>query len=187
MIFKRFFLLFLLFHPLFLSAQVLNGIGTKWSDEFTEWMIFVYSEEEEEEEEPGELRMRWQMQNDWSEWDYRIGDQVGSIKQLWKEDPTQWEIRGDGEVITVRTKWSNDFSEWRITDNERNLTLRSRWRNNFNEWLVSEKEYGAFEIYTRFEDDPREWDIVDELDDSISLHLKMAFIFIAIYHSSPRY
>ena len=47
---------------------------SKWSDDFREWTIFTDDEEEE-----GELTMRWQQQMDWTQWDYRLGEETGSI------------------------------------------------------------------------------------------------------------
>ena len=163
------------------AQEILTGVGTKWSDEFREWTIYTDDEEVE-----GDLIMRWQMKNDWTEWDYRIDEEIGSIRMKWKDDPSQWEIRGNGEIITARMLWKNDVREWRITNNTKSITLKSKWGNNLNEWLLKEDKYGYFEIYTEWENDPREWVIVDELDEDISLPMKMAFIFIAIYHSSPK-
>ena len=177
---KLHLILSLILIPLISEAQYLTGIGTKWSDEFTEWTLYT-----EDEEVEGDLIMRWQFQNDPSEWDYRLQDKTGSIRLIWKKDPNRWEIRGEGKVITARTLWKNDFREWRITDNSKTLTLRSRYGNSFNEWLVKEKKHGSFEMYTSWENDPRDWNIVDDLDESISFPMKMALVFITVFHSSP--
>lgn len=178
---KIIFALFILL-PLFTQAQYITGIGTTWDDAFTEWTI--YSDDEAVQ---GELRARWAMREDWTQWDYYLGEEKGTATMPWKNDPTQWEFRGyDNEVITCRTKWKNDFSEWRITDNKTTLTLRSRWRDNMNEWIVVDREYGEFAVYTLWENDPREWEIFDELDEEISFNMKMAIVFISIYHSFPK-
>ena len=163
-------------------SQYLTGIGTKWSDEFTEWNIYV-----DDEDVIGDLSMRWRFQNDWTMWDYRIGEETGAINLVWKNNPNQWELRGDNRVITARTVYNNNFTEWRITDNNTTLTLRSRWTNNFNEWSIKENgRYGDFVIYTEWEDDPREWSIVDELDESIGLPMKLCIVFLTVYNSVPK-
>lgn len=178
---KLFFLLLLFAMPWFVQAQWLTGVATKWNDSFIEWSVFTENEEEE-----GSLEIRWKRQLDWSNWDYQVGDEYGSIRQSFSNDPSQWVIRGSEDVITARTRWVNDFREWRITDNSTTLIFRSRWKNNFNEWLLADEQYGNFAVLTTWSDDPREWEIVDELDEDISLTMKMAMVFIAIYQSSPK-
>lgn len=164
-----------------LSAQTLTGMSTNWSDSFIEWTVYTADEEVE-----GDLKMRWQMQNDWSQWDYRVGEKTGEIKMKWKDDPSNWEVRGENQIIFAHTKWKNDFSEWRIAGERHVLNLKTRYRNDGNDWLVEDKELGKFEIFTEYEGDPRDWIIVDELKPEVELPLKMAILFLAIYHSSPR-
>jgi hypothetical protein len=178
---KKLLLLFLISLPTLIMAQTLTGIASKWSDEFTEWDILT-----DDEDVVGELKMRWQLQGDWSEWDYRIEEEIGTIKLKWKNDPTQWEIRGYDEVVTAKMLWSNDIREWRITNNSISLTLKTRYGNLLDEWRVREDNYGRFEIYTHWEGDPREWDIVDELDEAMSLEMRMALVFISVFHSLPK-
>jgi len=164
-----------------LQAQVLTGISAKWSDAFNEWTFFTDTEDEE-----GDLTMRWQMRNDWSEWDYRIGESSGSIRMKWKDDPTQWEVRGDGEIVTIRMKWNNDISQWTLSDGTNRFTFKTRWANNLNEWILKNEDKGIFEIYTEYENDPRDWLIVDEMDEEISLPMKLGMIFIAVFNSVPK-
>lgn len=181
-----------------LHAQTLSGISTRWSDSFVEWELFAFaqdttSEEEDDSEAPdeesvGELKLRWlQMRDDWSEWDYHLGDERGTIKLKWKDDPTQWELRSyDGAVVTMRTAWNNDLTEWRVTDNSLSLTLRSRWTNQFDEWLVQDPARGTFYLYTLHRGDPRDWAIEDGLDGSVSPQMKLALVFLTVFQSTPR-
>ncbi len=178
---KNLLYLAILLFPLSSHAQYLAGMGTKWSDSFTEWTIFT-----DEEGEEGELVMRWQSRGDWTEWDYRLGDVMGTFKLVWKNDPGQWELRGNGRTITARTVFPRDFREWRITDNTNTLTLRCRYTNNFDEWQLKEDRFGNFDIFTEWEGDPREWGINDELDETISLEMKLVAVFVAVITSSPR-
>jgi len=164
-----------------LQAQVLTGISAKWSDAFNEWTLNTDVEDEE-----GDLNMRWQMRNDWSEWDYRIGESSGSIRMKWKDDPTQWEIRGNNETVTAKAIWKDDPTEWRISNNDITLTFKSRWKNELNEWELREDKYGTLKVYTNWDNDPRDWNVLDELDEEITLPMKMAMLFIATYHSSPK-
>ncbi len=163
------------------SAQVITGMATKWSDDFRDWIIFTDIEDEE-----GSLTMRWQNQLDWTEWDYRLGEETGTIRLKWKDDPSEWEIRGGGEIISVRMKWNNDFNVWTISDGSTRLTLKAPYNNNFNDWEIDKNKYGVFEMYMEWTDDPREWTIVDELDEDLSLHFKIAIAFTGIFHSFPK-
>jgi hypothetical protein len=162
-------------------AQYITGIGTKWSDEFTEWNIYT-----DDEDLVGEITMRWQMQRDWTEWDFNLGDESGTIKLKWKNDPNLWEINGNNELITARTLWKDDASEWRITNNSQSITLKRRWNNNFNEWSLKSDKHGEFDIITDWEGDPREWIVKDDLDEDISDAMKVAILFLVTFHSSPK-
>ncbi len=160
-----------------IHAQELTGIATKWSDSFTEWVIFTDDEELE-----GELRLRWLSNNDWSEWEYRVGDASGSIRLKWKPNQNEWEVRGDNEIVTMRTVWNNDFREWRISA-DKTLTLKCRHGNLFDEWELDSSD---FRIATVWEGDPRDWLIEDRLGDEVSLPVKMAVVFIAVFNSTPK-
>lgn len=163
------------------SGQSLFGVSSKWDDSFREWAIFT-----EDEEQEGELMMRWPFREDWTEWEYQLEDFGGDIRQQWKNDPSKWQISGDGERITARRLWANSNREWRITNNSTSLTLRSKYGNDFGSWQIREETYGKFEMFTDIEGDPRDWVIVDEMDEEISLAFKMAIVFIVLHHSTPR-
>ncbi|MEO6039141.1 MAG: hypothetical protein ABIQ93_12075 [Saprospiraceae bacterium] len=178
------------------QVQTFSGIGSRWSDSFVEWDLLAFSTDKaglEEDEEPpqetiGELKLRWlNVRDDWSEWDFEIFGQRGTIRQKWKDDFTNWELRTyDGAVVTMRAAWANDLNEWRITDNDFSLTLKSRWTNQLDEWLVQDPTRGRFYMYTLRQRDPRDWVIEDQLDSSVSLPMRMALVFITVFHGSPR-
>ena len=165
-----------------LSAQILTGLSAKWNDDFSEWIILTEYEDVE-----GELIMTWQLQNDWSSFDYRIEDASGNIKIKWRDNPNEWETRGDNEIITARTRWPDDPREWRITDNDRTFHFKSKWGNNPNVWLVTDDAYGYFEMYMYQRNDFREWVIIDELAEEIPLAMKMTMVFLAMNNSTPKF
>ncbi|MEN9416146.1 MAG: hypothetical protein RLZ62_2450 [Bacteroidota bacterium] len=191
-------LLFLMcssFFLLQLHAQTISTVSTRWNDSFVEWDIYASegldepdSAEPPEEVLYGELKLRWlNVRDDFSEWTYELNGERGTIKQKWKNDPTQWELRTyTGDVITMRTSWANDFSEWRVTNNSFSLLLGSRWKNRLDEWLTDDPNRGRFYIYTLRERDPRDWAVEDNLSEEVSEPMKMALIFIAIFHSTPK-
>ncbi len=177
-----------------LPAQTISGISSRWSDSFVEWEIYMQPEKARDEEEAsqeevfGEMKLRWlNVRDDWSEWDFEMGGQRGTIKRRWKDDPSQWELRTyEGDVVTMRIAWAGDFTEWRVTDNSVTLTLKSRWTNQFDEWLVQDSNRGQFYMYTMRRMDPRDWTIEDDLDETVSYPMRLALIFLTVYQSTPK-
>jgi len=175
------------------QAQTLDAVISRWDDEFTEWDIYTLEGDQEVIEDNGEeviaiessgqLVMRWQADKNWREWDFTVDGLTGSARQMWKDDPTQWEIRLGNEVVTCRAAWRDDPSEWRITNNRKMLTWRAKHPRDFSEWRLRGDTYGKFVVHTTFINDPRDWTIIDELDDNIPFAMKMAMTFLAIYHS----
>ncbi|MBL7808082.1 MAG: hypothetical protein JNN28_09720, partial [Saprospiraceae bacterium] len=141
-----------------------------------------------QEELYGEFKLRWlNVRDDWSEWDFELGGERGTIRQKWKDDPQQWELRTySGVVVTMRTAWSGDFKEWRVSDNDVTLNIRSKWSNQFDEWQVQDTNYGNFYLYTLRSQDPRDWAVDDKLTPNISVEMKLAMIFLVIYNTSPK-
>jgi hypothetical protein len=160
------------------SAQFMTEITTKRPNNFTEWEIYT---EKEEDFPTGELRWQYNMQGDFSDWEYDVERNNGSIRLKWKNDPTQWEFRGDGTLIHARIIYPNDFTEWRITDN-----VMSTYRNDLSEWRVEDEQYGKFLIRVKYQNDARTWEIFDELSKEIPFTMKMAMVFTAVYHSVPK-
>ncbi|MDX1912685.1 MAG: hypothetical protein SFV22_14435 [Saprospiraceae bacterium] len=189
------FLLCLFSFALRAQAPVITTVSSRWQNSFVEWDIFssIRPEELEEGEEAdeeyyGEMKLRWlNVRDDFSEWDYELGGQRGTIRQKWKDDPQQWELRSyTGVVITMRTTWNNDFKEWRVSDNAISLNIRSKWTNQLDEWELRDSQHGSFYLYTLRTRDPRDWAIDDRLSPDISEEMKLAMIFLAIFHSTPK-
>ncbi len=169
----------LLWAGISLTAQTLTSAETRFADTFSEWTLYAAEEE-------GELLRRWQSGDDWTSWDYRLGGHSGQIQLKWTGNPNEWEIRGDNQIITARTIWKGDFREWRISSPGHRIELRSRYKNILEEWAMEKEETGYFGMYTTWEGDPRAWTIVDELDESVSFPIKMALVFLVLYHSTPK-
>lgn len=174
------------------QEQPLSGVSARWNDSFVEWDVYTTNPDTSDPEAPGEivageLKLRWlNVNEDWTQWDFTLGELRGTVRLKW-QDPNEWELRTyAGDVITMRTAWRNDFKEWRITNNSVALTLRSRWTNQLDEWLVDDPNRGRFYLYTLRERDPRDWAIEDSLDESVSTAMKLAMVFLTVFHSSPR-
>ena len=163
-----------------LSAQTLTGAATRYSNDYGDWILYTLDEDTE-----GTLQRRWKTSDDWTTWDYRIGEHTGQVKLKWSKNSNEWEIRGSNQIITARTIYNNDFRQWRLSGNSSRLTIGSRYGNIVEDWEVKEDHLGYFGIYTVWEGDPREWKIVDELSDEVSIPMKVALTFIVLYHSTP--
>lgn len=163
------------------DTAALTGMATRWNDSFTEWDIFTT-----ETESRGELRLASVTQDDWSRWQYRIGEGVGTIRQKWPDNPNEWEARGDNAIATARTIFRNNFREWRVTDGTHTVTLRTRYQNLAEDWALQSERHGWFEMYTAYEGDLRDWIIVDELSDEVPLPMRVLLGFLVVYHSTPK-
>lgn len=163
------------------SQEYIGGIYSRWSDSFAAWEIV-----DEEEEIVGFIEQLWMNQNNWKEWRIEVFEQSGIIRQKWRDDPNLWEIRIENEIVTAQTRWGNDRRNWRITDNEITLNLECKYGNNISEWIVEDKTLGTFTINTINDNDPRDWYISDQLDESVSLPMKTAIVFLTVFNSAPK-
>ncbi|MDH3652271.1 MAG: hypothetical protein OEQ53_21460 [Saprospiraceae bacterium] len=164
------------------DAQRLIGLSTRWDDSFAEWILYT-----EDEDIEGEIVMRWPTKDDWSEWDYRIGESSGFIKVKWKNDANLWEVRGDNEIVTIRTVWQNDWRQWEVKSSDGQFDIKSKWANILEEWYLADDDRGRFDMFTNWEGDVRDWVIDDQLNDSISLHTKIALAFIPVLYATPKF
>ena len=163
------------------QSQIPIGIGTKYYNSFREWIITTDDDDVE-----GNLRMRWSFGDDWTAWDFEIGDHHGTIDMKWKDQPDLWEIKCDGVIVMARTTWPGEFYRWKISDGSKTLNWYTRYTNEPTEWLTDEGKDGFFQVYTYYENDAREWVIKDELPENTSLATRMAMIFMALHFSTPR-
>ena len=176
-----------------IQAQQISGMSTQWSDSFAAWDIYATepidsTNEEFDEVKIGELKQRWaNVREDWTEWDFDINDRKGTIKMKWKNDPSQWELRTyDGSIVTMKTIWAGDFTQWRITGSDLTLDFRCRYTNDFGQWEVMGSSHGTYKVNVVYSNDPRDWEVSDALDEKADVTMKLAMMFIATYHSSPK-
>ncbi|HMQ48304.1 MAG TPA: hypothetical protein PKA00_12865 [Saprospiraceae bacterium] len=160
-------------------AQWIVGLAARWNDDFSEWVILTDDETLE-----GQLNVRWPQQNDWGDWQYRLGEAVGTIQLKWANNWNEWEARGDNEIATARTVWNNNFREWRISDSQYTFTLRTRFGNLWDEWEIRSNNAGAFSMATRWEGDPRDWNVWDELPEELPMPTRMLLVFIVMHQST---
>ena len=162
--------------------KIITAFGINYSDDFTEWGLFG-----NEDEPSGFLKMRWQVQKDWTEWDFRIGEITGQIKLRSKNDPNIWELRSSGKVLTMKTIYPNDFNQWRITDDTYTIKYSTKYMNIYDGWEMNGSNTGKFEIYTQWEMDPRDWIVNDKATLRVTFPFKIAMVFLSSFYSSPKY
>lgn len=168
-----------------LRAQVFPyALATEYNDSFRSWLVYAMEDETEVE---GTLKIRWDARNDFTEWDYRVGEHFGEIKQKWRNNPNEWELRGDNRIVRMQTVFPDDPSQWRITVDGYRVTLRPRFGNRADEWELRDggKTYGPFQMYVAYAGDPREWEITDDMDADLPFELRMALAFLVVYNSTP--
>ena len=163
------------------AQQIFIGAGVAFDNSFREWNIALDDEDFE-----AKITQRWQMQNDWTEWDVSWGKKNGVIRQKWKNDPSQWELRLNDDLVTMRTHWGKDINEWIISDGKQELILETKYTGVPQAWEVKKNKNGKFNVAMFYENDPRDWEIEDNLTAEISDAMKLATTFIAIFHSSPK-
>jgi hypothetical protein len=147
-----------------------------------DWEIYC-----DDSDDVGSLTMTWQSPDDWSQWTYRIGEKTGTIKTKWNKDFSQWEIRGDNKIITAQMIWNGDPRQWRVTDNSISIELKTKWGNQLTEWIVDDNKRGQFNMFMDIQNDPRDWVIEDELDETVSFPMKMTLLFLTVFNSVPKH
>ncbi len=173
--------LFISFLSLHAQNHTLYAVVSKWDDAFQEWEIQTLDEEVD-----GSLNMRWAFKNDLTEWDFTIGEEHGSIRLKFPTGVQQWEVRVGNEVALIKQLWMNDLSQWRVTNDDISLTFKTKWGSNPFEWELRDTKKGGFKIYSQYEHDPRDWVIIDELNEEVTLSMKVGMMFVAIFQAMPK-
>jgi hypothetical protein len=181
---KLIIFLFAFFAIVQLSAQYIIAFHTENNDSFREWIIEVEIDSMTVIE--GELELTWGIGNDFSSWQYSIGEIDGEIIQKYDNNPSFWELRQGSDIVSMTRTWPNDPTSWKIKMGKQSFTIKSKFGNTVDEWENRETDKGDLIIYTEREGDPRDWLVDDYMNDEISLSMRMAATFIAIFSSTPK-
>ncbi len=180
MIYRSFFTLcvFLAASGLQVHAQGIEGVATRWSDSFRQWILFDASGEN------GTLELRWLNGSDWTEYQINWDGVYGQVRLV---RPDEWTLQLGTDLITIRAVFPRDPSEWRIIGSEVQLTFKARYPNQREDWFLREGTYGQFTIYTTYQGDLREWTVEDQItDDRVEDGMKAAMVFITLAQSTPK-
>ena len=161
--------------------QTLTGVSTIWDDDYREWSLFTA----EDTLNLGTLELTGLINSPRMDWSYRVLESFGRIRNIQRNNYTTWEVQGPYNLVNVRQQWPDDLREWRVTDNRLTVNWRSRYQHHYEEWVLSHGDYGHFSMYTLNPGDPRDWVIVDKMRDDFPFEMKMAFVFVTIFFTSP--
>lgn len=175
---------FLILSPFVLRAQFFLELHAESDHSFRAWEIVL---ENDSIVIYGNLELTWGLNNDFTEWQYRVDDKFGEIIQKFHNNPGLWELRSEGKVVSIRQVWPGDNGEWKISCGENAFTFRTIYSNQLDDWSIKETEYGKLILYTESQGDPRDWIVEDYMLESISFEERMAAVFIGIFSSIPKY
>jgi hypothetical protein len=182
---RRFFqMLILVILPYVLLGQYFLELHAESDHSFREWEILL---EKDSTELEGQLSLTWAINNDFSQWQYSIGDRYGEISQKFRNNPGFWELRSEGEIVTIMQVWPGDITEWKISRRSNTFVFKTIHPNRLDEWSIPGNEYGEFIFYTETLGDPRDWIVSDYTIAAVTFEERLAAIFIALYSSIPKY
>lgn len=161
------------------AQDALLGFYSVYSDSFREWIVPF------DEEGEGEIRLKWPLKNDWTQWEISIGEYYGNVKQRWSNQADQWEAKINGQIIDIKTIYPRDRRSWRFKMNGQTADFKMIYNNSVENWSLEINEQNYFEIYTVNLGDLRVWQIEDQLQ-SIPIEMKIAAMVLCIYQSCPK-
>ncbi len=161
-------------------GQALIGMTSQWNNSYTSWNIH-----DEDEDNIGTLELNGLQSNDWSFWQYTLNGASGFIRPTVTGNSNRWDLRGENKIITISTTWNNHFDDWLITENNISLKLRKETNSNGFLWIIEDKKLGNFSMQTRNSRFPTDWNMLDELDEKITVSMKIAILFAVIFTDCP--
>ncbi len=170
--------------PYMLNAQYFLELHSESDNSFREWEILLENDSIEIE---GDLELTWSIDNDFTQWQYRIEDLFGEISQKFSNNPGFWELRSEGRVVTIRQVWPGDITEWKISHKDQSFIFKVVYPNRLDEWSITDEKFGELVLYTERIGDPRDWIISDYTIESITFEERLAAIFIGLYSSIPKF
>lgn len=170
-------LLFLIGFTVQLNAQEIFLFHTYYSNSIDQW---VYRDHHEKE--LGYLNARWAFDQDYSQWDLRMGELSGTITLPWKDNPDQWEVRILNDLCLIRPVWPNYLDAWRIEYQGEQYTLRLQNDLEGYQWILSNGDQELLVVYNLYFEDLRDWalDYFTEIKDPM---LPVVALFVSMKYS----
>lgn len=171
------------------EAQFIYQAMTQYSDSFKKWDII--STQNPFEEEPqlteGTLETTWDINKDWSEWNYWHEDLRGSVKIDEQAVYIFFQNNSNtSESITARNIWARDQSEWKINYNDKEYKLNLLFNNQVEEWVLEYNKNIICNILTYEEGDLRNWVFDHHAEEAIALEVQQLALLIIINTVCPK-
>jgi hypothetical protein len=175
-------LTFLLCNSISYAQNNFKSISSIHDNSATEWIIYGIDSNEDEWE--SHLYLKWPLRDDWNHWTADFINSYISIKQQWNLDPAHWELSSDTLNVSIKQKWRNDLSEWDLIYNGNRVKWKAIYPDRLDEWYFETDSHNSFDMWTRYQGDPRDWDIEDRAP-NIPDEVKLSAMFITIYLANP--
>ncbi len=163
------------------APMPISGLASVFADELTQWDVFDYANEQ-----AGELKLRFPpvagRGGDFTQWSFRMDGFDGSIRPKITGRQDLWEVRVNNKVATVRTVYPGQFDDWAIQSGDQRIVFSVRDYNLLEFWSTrGPGEPGPYQVYTRFEGDPRDWEVLDQTTVPITAAAQLAMIWLPVY------
>lgn len=165
----------LLFFSQVLIAQDVIALRMMFDHDPTQWEVLA-----ETEEDDGRLETFDQIDGRKMFWNYELYSAAGRIWNLFPGQYDNWRLQGDTISISMQTVFQGRWPEWRLSDGDITLTLRAAHLSNPFYWTMDHPTHGKWEMYSYYEQDARDWEIIDELSETVPVEMKIAACFIVM-------
>lgn len=160
-------------------SQTIVGYASFYDDAFNRWEILT-----DDPELTGSIELTYGFNQDFSDWQFSLGNASGWIRLRNKRDPNVWEVVGNGDLIQVRTVYPNEFNHWQISDGRITVDVKNV-RFQPDVWEVTKTRTPLLSLYTYYEGDLRDWVIESSTD--LSVAMQIACTFIPIIQVIPKH
>jgi len=152
-----------------LFGQYMIGMSTALDNDMSEWIIYPENDSLPE----CRIRARWRLEQDPTEWDFRMGEISGTLRSKWRNRFDEWEIICDNEIVRVKMVWPGDWRQWRIESKDGEFQVKALYNMPVSQLTVSKRDEVLMNIDPSFENDPRDWIIQDDLPEDAHLSTRM--------------
>ncbi len=165
-----------------LTGQHLVGMSTRYDSDVSEWVLYP----EDDKLPECTIRARWAVPENPGEWDFRMGELSGVIRQKWKGKMDEWEIIGDNNNTRLKMVWPGDPREWRIESGDKEYTIHTKFNIPLGDWELKSKADSPFVIYPAYQNDLRDWLIQDNLPEDLHITTRLGLCFAVIISNIVR-
>ncbi len=175
---KPLIFLYLTFIPC-LYAQRIESVNAYFDDEYSWWQFY------EANEHIGDLQARWAFDHNYRDWNIRIGEMSGEIRQRWMEKPHYWELRWGNELAVFYPVWPNQLDTWRIEFRQSIYTYEWQLDPDGVLWQLHQSGKSLLHVYNEYFGDLRDW-LVEYEDLETDVALQIISVFITTYYAAER-